>query len=79
MLDPESILDQAWGAGYRAGFYPDDYEPIPDTPGTSDWVEWVEGYFAGCAANKSYRKHFRTGRKLTPLEPTQDKVTGEWI
>ena len=57
-LDPITPAQHAWAAGYRAGFYPDDYEPIPDTPGTDDWIAWVDGYWAGCETRHDFVKEW---------------------
>ena len=56
-LDPANPLHRAWGAGYKAGFYPDDFEPIPDV--LDGLPEWINGYFAGCDQAHKEAKRLR--------------------
>lgn len=55
-LDPWTPQDRAWAGGYRAGFYPDDFEPCPDV---LDGMEhWIEGYLTGCACREKMQKRY---------------------
>ena len=56
-LENITPAQHAWAAGYRAGFYPDDFEPIPDV--LDGLTEWIEGYFAGCEQAHKEAKRWR--------------------
>lgn len=56
-LEPPTPAQIAWAAGYRAGFYPDDFEPIPDV--LDGLTEWIEGYYSGCSSREKIQRRYR--------------------